>query len=78
MTRAHMKTVQFAIVRKMVAEEKFKDEKVRERLEMLLTIWALDDLQRDGSAAFDSGYMGAGSLAGLQAACETVIRKLRP
>ena len=73
-----MKAVEFAIVRKMITDEKFKDERVRERLELLLTIWALDDLLRDGTAAFDSGYLGAGSLQGLQAALEHVVRKLRP
>lgn len=68
MIRAHLTYVLFHIFKTRVAALKLKDQKIRQHLELLVKIFALDNLIKDGGPAFDAGYFGKGALHNLNKA----------
>lgn len=78
MIRAHLTFVQFHIFKTAVANLKLKDEKIRQHLEVLVKIFALDNLIKDGAPAFDSGYFTHGSLHNLNKAMNQALLQIKP
>merc|ERR1712151_132296 len=56
----------------------FKDGNIREHLQLLPKILALDHLLNGGAVVFDSGFFATGSYAHLQEAMDILIAELRP
>ena len=68
MIRAQLTYVLFHIFRTFVTQLKIKDQKIKQHLNLLIKIFALDILTKDGAPAFDSGYLGKGALSNMQKA----------
>lgn len=75
---AHLKVLQLRIFRRRIAEQKFKDPKVKEHLETLGKIFALDELLSDTAAVYDTGFFAPGSLSNLKTAMDELVVQIRP
>jgi len=78
MCRAHLLFVQFHMFRTSVAQLQARDAKIKQHLELLVKVFALNILIKDGAAAFDAGFFAKGALHNLTKAMAHAIETLRP
>merc|ERR1711957_164256 len=50
------------MARQNLAETKFKDQNIRPILEILVSIFAIKELQKDNQMLYEVGFFGAGSI----------------
>ena len=78
MTKFHIIYIMFELARKAISENKFKDPKVRENIEIGLKTFALNQLSQDCNALFETGYFGRGATELLYDSLKDVLIQLRP
>jgi len=62
MTQVHLKYVMFQMARQNLTETKFKDQNIRPILQILVSIFAIKELQKDNQMLYEVGFFGAGSI----------------
>jgi len=62
MTQVHLKYVMFQMARQNLTETNFKDQNIRPILQILVSIFAIKELQKDNQMLYEVGFFGAGSI----------------
>jgi acyl-CoA oxidase len=78
MTRIHIWYVTFIIFKNTLEGAKLKDERIRDHLKTLCSIFALNELKRDSTACYESGYFQNGASQMINDALKSLINELRP
>ena len=78
MVNAHIFYLHFHIFRTKVESIQFKDSRIKDHLNTLTKILALDHLLNGGAVVFDSGFFATGSYGHLQEAMAICIKEIRP
>lgn len=56
MSRVHIMYLTFLIFKQKIQSLKLKDERIRDHLKALCSIFALSELQRDSVGCYETGY----------------------
>ena len=59
-------------------EHPFKDEKIRELLNLMIQVFALKEITRDNQLIYESGFFSKGAATLLNESYNSVLRTLRP
>ena len=78
MSKCHMWYLTFLMAKDNVAQHEFKDPNVKATLEMIMKIFALNQLMQDGTVLYETGYLKQGSSDLLSQGIEQELQKLRP
>lgn len=78
MTRAHIMFVTYLSFKEGVSRMKTKDLKIKENLNNLVRLFALNELMQDSASCYEAGYFKANSAVFIMEAVKHLLVVLRP
>ena len=73
MVKTHLAYILFKMTKERISEYKFKDQRTKVPLELMLKIFALKEISKDSVSLFDSGFFRPGSTQLVEASYKSLL-----